>query len=163
MTGEWRYEVQTRDVMAVRALVQATGFFSPAEIEIAAELVQERLERGEASGYVFALHEHGGELRGYACWGPIPGTAASFDLYWVAVAPAGQRAGLGRALVRAAELDALRRGGRRMFVDTSGRAQYAPTRAFYERCGYGVEARLADFYDVGDDKVIFGKALAEDI
>jgi hypothetical protein len=46
-----------------------------------------------------------------------------------------------------------------MYLDTSGRAQYAPTRAFYEHKGYGVAARLEDFFAPGDDKVIYVRAL----
>jgi hypothetical protein len=50
-------------------------------------------------------------------------------------------------------------GGLRVYVDTSGRAQYAPTRAFYERLGYLPAAVLDDFYAPGDPKVIYCKAL----
>ena len=46
-----------------------------------------------------------------------------------------------------------------MYLDTSGRAQYAPTRAFYERKGYRVAARLEDFFAPGDDKVIYVRTL----
>jgi ribosomal protein S18 acetylase RimI-like enzyme len=46
-----------------------------------------------------------------------------------------------------------------MYAETSGRPQYEPTRAFYERMGYQVAARLKDFYAPGDDKVIFARRL----
>jgi hypothetical protein len=46
-----------------------------------------------------------------------------------------------------------------VYVETSGRRDYAPTRAFYERAGYRPEARLADFYAPGDDKWIYVKPL----
>jgi hypothetical protein len=45
-------------------------------------------------------------------------------------------------------------------VETAGRADYAPTRAFYEARGYRAAARLPDFYAAGDDQVIYVKALA---
>ncbi|MGH7286410.1 MAG: hypothetical protein ACREI8_00100, partial [Myxococcota bacterium] len=47
-----------------------------------------------------------------------------------------------------------------VYVETSGRRDYEPTRAFYERAGYVAEARLADFYAPGDDKIVYVKALA---
>jgi hypothetical protein len=50
-------------------------------------------------------------------------------------------------------------GGRLVWVETSSRAQYQPTRAFYLRCGYCEAARLADFYAPGDAKVIFVRRL----
>ncbi len=43
-----------------------------------------------------------------------------------------------------------------------GRELYAPTQAFYRGIGYAEAARLADFYDVGDDKVIYQKNIATD-
>jgi hypothetical protein len=46
-----------------------------------------------------------------------------------------------------------------VYIETSNRPQYVPTRAFYERCGYECEAVLKEFYGPGDDKVIFAKAL----
>ena len=45
-------------------------------------------------------------------------------------------------------------------IDTSGRADYAPTRAFYAARGYVAVARVPDFYAPGDDQVIFTKALS---
>jgi len=160
----WRYEVRATDATAVRRLVAATGFFSAAEEDVAVELVEEALARGYAgSGYAFVFRDDSsrpGELLGYSCFGPIPATESSFDLYWIAVAPSGQRHGFGRRLIRESERRALESGATRMFVDTSGRAQYAPTRAFYERMGYSEEARLRDFYAPGDDKVIYARDLA---
>ena len=50
-------------------------------------------------------------------------------------------------------------GGRRVYAETSGRAQYEPTREFYLRLGFDREAELADFYAPGDAKVFFVKAI----
>ena len=148
------------DFHAVRALVESTGYFRADEIDIAVELVEERLARGAASGYEFVFAEIGATLVGYACYGPIPCTIASFDLYWIAVDPRCQRNGIGRALMAAVESRVADLGGERIFIDTSGKDQYAKTRAFYERNGFHCEARLRDFYSPGDDRVIYAKALA---
>ena len=48
-------------------------------------------------------------------------------------------------------------GAVRIFVDTSGREQYRPTRGFYERAGYDVHEVVRDFYAPGDDKVVYHK------
>jgi ribosomal protein S18 acetylase RimI-like enzyme len=158
----WRTTVQQSDVEAVHALVAETGFFSSAELLVAVELVEETLSLGKQSGYEFVFAdrpETQGQLLGYTCYGPIPGTLASFDLYWIAVAPEQQRNGLGRKLLLETERLARSQDARRMFVDTSGREQYAPTRKFYERMGYRAEACLVDFYAPGDDKVIYARSL----
>ena len=47
----------------------------------------------------------------------------------------------------------------RVYVETSTRPQYAPTRAFYLACGYQLAAELPDFYAPGDGKAIFLKLL----
>lgn len=70
-----------------------------------------------------------------------------------------QRSGLGRELLLETERRAVALGAQQMFVDTSGRDQYTPTRAFYERMGYEKAAVLADFYAPGDAKIIYSKEL----
>jgi ribosomal protein S18 acetylase RimI-like enzyme len=155
----FRDELQQGDIAAIRALVAETKVFSRAEVEIAVEVATAGLQSGEASGYFFLVAEHAGRLVGFTAFGPIPATAASWDLYWIAVRPAGQRNGLGGRLLAASEARAAALGCRWIYVDTSGRADYAPARAFYERHGYRREAMLTDFYAAGDAKLIYRKEL----
>lgn len=156
----FRCEIRPEDTRAVRGLVEATGFFHPAEVNVAEELVVERLAKGSASGYEFILAERDGRLVGYACFGPIPCTRSSWDLYWIVVSPDCQRRGLGRRLLWQAEEAIRQKGGSRIYVDTSGREQYLPTRRFYESNGYRQVAVLDDFYAPGDAKIIYLKVLA---
>jgi len=155
----WRYELHPEDPERIHKLVEITGFFNPEEIDVAEELVRERLAKGEPSGYYFVMSEHYGRLVGYTCYGPIAGSANSFDLYWIAVHPDFQRLGMGRRLVKETERLIHKAGGRRIYVETSQRAQYASTRIFYENCGYRLEATLKDFYAPGDGKAIYCKKL----
>lgn len=156
---QFRGEVTADDVDAIGRLVAATGQFNREEIAVAEELVGERLAKGPASGYEFLVAEQDGQIVGYACYGRIAGTLASYDLYWIAVAPEHQRRGIGRQLLREVERRVAAEGGGRIYVDTSGRPQYTATRAFYRRQGFVQEAVLRDFYAPGDDKTIFVKLL----
>ncbi len=158
---QFRDQPRPEDRQAVREIVCSTGFFNAAEIDVADELVRERLQAGPASGYFFLFLERQGQLIGYACYGPIPATTGSFDLYWIAVHRAWQGRGFGRAILQEAERRIRQAGGRRIYIETSGRTQYEPTRRFYERCGYRCEARLPDFYAPGDDKLIYVKLLPQ--
>jgi hypothetical protein len=45
-------------------------------------------------------------------------------------------------------------------IETSSRADYAPTRRFYHKRGYLESARLRDFYAPGDDRVVLTKRVA---
>ena len=156
----FRESVATGDPRRIRELVSATGFFHADEVAVAEELVTERLRLGEASGYLFLLAEDAaGRLAGYACFGPTPCTASSYDLYWIAVDPAFQKGGLGRELSRRCEAIIRQRGGTRLYAETSNRPQYASTRAFYERTGYRLASLLDDFYAPGDGKATYLKVL----
>ncbi len=156
----FRYDVRPEDGETVREIVAATGYFTPSEVDVAVELVQENLAKGAAaSGYHFIFAEHGGKTIAYLCYGPIPCTVSSHNLYWIAVRPDFQGKGLGKALMREAEKRIRAASGSRIYIDTSYKAQYEDTRAFYISLGYELDALLKDFYSTGDDKVIYRKVL----
>lgn len=154
-----RFEPEPQDVARVGEVVRSTGFFSPEEIRIAEELVEARLRHGEASGYHFVFQERAGVLLGYTAFGPIPATRSSWDLYWIAVGREHRGQRLGRALLDVTEAQIRQLGGSRVYADTSGRSQYAPTHRFYERCGYTLAATLEDYYAPGDAKRTYLKVL----
>lgn len=154
-----RHGLVPADREPLARVVEATGFFNAEEVAVALELADEALAQGEASHYRFLVAEDGGDLAGYACWGPIPGTAAAADLYWIVVDPSRQGRGAGRALLAGAEAWMAGEGRTRVYVETSTRAQYDGTRAFYRACGYDLAAELPDFYAPGDGKAIFLKVL----
>ncbi len=155
----YRERVKTSDRKTVRRIVESSGFFSSGEIKIAVELVGERLLRGTRSGYFFLFVEIGGDVTGYSCFGPIAGTLTSYDLYWIAVEDGCRGTGIGGELLTKTEEKIAKRGGRRIYVETSSRTQYEPTRSFYERSGYRGEAILKDFYAPGDDKIMYVKEI----
>ncbi len=154
-----RREVTPSDREAIGRLVESTGFFRPDEVDIAVELVDERLSKGPESGYEFVILEKKGQLAGYGCFGPIPCTLTSFDIYWIAVSPDIQCRGLGKSLITEMERLISDSRGRRVYVETSTQSRYASTRSFYERCGYHCEVILEDFYSPGDGKAIYSKIL----
>lgn len=154
-----RDELRPGDREHVRSLVESSGFFTPTEIDVAVELVDERFSKGAASGYHFVFADRDEQPVGYACYGPIACTLASYDLFWIAVARSCQGQGLGRMLLDEAEQRMRNLGGARIYIETSNRPLYDPTRRFYERCGYRTEAVLKDFYAPNDDKVIYLKVL----
>jgi len=155
----YRDRLLPSDAQSVFAIVKSSGFFSTQEAEVALELVKEGQTKGISSGYCFLFAEIREEVAGYTCYGLIPCTAESFDIYWIAVSASLRGLGLGKGLLKKTEEKIQSMGGRRVYVDTSSRAQYAPTRAFYMRCGYHEAAVLEHFYAPEDHKVIFLKVL----
>ncbi len=155
----FRYLPEKDDCSKVRELVRKTGFFSDEEERVAIELIEEKLSLGSKSTYEFILAEKDGALIGYTCYGLIPLTKASYDLYWIAVEPAYQGGGIGRILLAMTEDKIRKAGGQQLYSETSSRDQYIPTRKFYQRCGYKKGADFRDFYYPGDGKIIFYKIL----
>jgi ribosomal protein S18 acetylase RimI-like enzyme len=155
----FRHEIMPSDIQAIENIVQSSGFFSADEIGIACELAADRLDLGEKSSYRFLFIEENGKVAGYTCYGLIPATTGSYDLYWIAVSPELRKRGLGRILLQKTEEMISMNGGRRIYAETSSRAQYVPTQLFYEGCDYIPEAILTDFYAEGDSKIIYSKVL----
>jgi len=155
----FRESVTTADEQNVRRIVQSTGFFSLDEVTIAEELVMERLHKGLESGYHFLFADFNDQTIAYSCFGPIPATRFSYDLYWIAVHDHWRGKGIGRNVLEASEKAIKKLGGQRIYAETSGREQYQPTRAFYSSCGYKEEAVLEDFYAPGDAKYFYVKSL----
>jgi ribosomal protein S18 acetylase RimI-like enzyme len=142
----------------IEEIVKATGNFTPQEIATALEVVDEALA-GDPDYLVNVLEVDPGRVVGYECHGPTPLTDGTWDLYWIAVDPAAQGGGFGRALLQHAEADVKARGGRLLLIETSSQESYGATIRFYERSGYPLMARIKDFYRPGDDKLIFGRSL----
>jgi ribosomal protein S18 acetylase RimI-like enzyme len=86
-------------------------------------------------------------------------TSGTWNMLLIAVDPARQRGGIGSVLARAVENQLAARGERLLLVETSGLPAYEQARAFYRKLGYREEARIRDFYQSGEDKIVFRKAL----
>ncbi|MGK5094426.1 GNAT family N-acetyltransferase [Deltaproteobacteria bacterium TL4] len=155
----YREKAQPSDCAAIQKIVASSGFFCEDEVKIAVELVEERLAKGERSGYFFIFAEHYGEVIGYTCFGPIDGTLFSFDFYWLAVLEEWRGRGIGMELIQRTEQSIARSGGTRIYIETSSRDQYTPTRKLYLKTGYIEEAVIQDFYAPGDGKVIYTKVM----
>jgi ribosomal protein S18 acetylase RimI-like enzyme len=138
-------------------LTRVTGLFREEEVATAVELLDESLAGDE--DYQFVGGFEGEELVGYACWGPTPGTAATSDLYWIVVDRERQGSGIGSQLLREVERLLTADGRWLVVVETSSRADYTPTRKFYEARGYTRAATIPGYYAPGDDLVIYTKEL----
>ncbi len=141
----------------IESICQAVGLFRNDEIRIALEVFDASCRPGQTD-YQTLGADANGQLAGWICWGRTPCALGTFDLYWMAVDPSVQGRGIGTALMEAMEQD-LPPDARLVMIDTSGRPDYAPTRAFYVARGYRIVAQVPDFYAPGDDQVILQKTI----
>lgn len=143
------------DLPDLRAIVDGTQLFPSAMLDemiapyLAGATTTERWLTSEVAGVAVAL----------AYYVPERMTTGTWNLLLIAVRPDRQGAGIGTALMRYVESDLASTGERLLLVETSGSPEFAATRAFYRSIAYEEEARIREFYEAGEDKVVFRKAL----
>lgn len=140
----------------IEEITRAVGVFREEETAVALDVFDEAIRNEPGNTYQLLGVDVEGRLAGWICWGPTPCTLGTYDLYWMAVDPALQGAGVGTALLT--EMERRLAGVARLVViETAGRPDYLPTRRFYESRGYTAAATLPDFYAPGDDQVVYLK------
>ncbi len=86
-------------------------------------------------------------------------TVGTYNLYAIGVRADLQGQGIGGQMMTYIEEQLSQNGHRILIVETSGSADFELTRKFYLKNNYMLEATLRDFWEEGDDKVIFWKKL----
>lgn len=145
---------QASDIPALKEVLDGTELFPS---EMLAEMMEPALS-GQSEAFWLSAHCDGTPV-GLCFTQPEDMAAGCWNMLALAVLPAMQGQGVGRALVRSAEAHLQSLGQRLLIVDTSGTDDFALTRQFYATSGYEEEARIRDFWGEGDDKVIFRKSL----
>lgn len=153
--------VRADDGPSILQLMAAISTFDSMDRDCVEGIWNAYMDKGEASDYNFLVCRGEGRLLGYACFGPTPLTKGTFDLYWIAVDPAAQGQGIGRALLGRVEAEVLARGGRLLLIETSSTPEYVPAHRLYESSGYRCEAVIHDFYAPGDNLLIFSRPLLQ--
>jgi GNAT superfamily N-acetyltransferase len=154
-----RCQIRADDRSAIERITASSGYFTEKEVRLALSVFDEAIASPECS-YRYLLAEMDDRVVGYACWGKDEQSDSSYELYWIAVDEACRAHGIGKRLLHAVEesIHRLSPGGQ-LFIETSGREQYYPTRNFYERLGYIKAAWLDDYFSPGDARVIYSKRL----
>ena len=99
------------------------------------------------------------EVLGVSFSSPERMTEGTWNMLLIAVTPRMQGRGIGSKLVEYVELKLRSKMARVLLVETSGTPEYELTRRFYPKCGYRQVALVPEYYDSGDDKVVFWKQL----
>lgn len=145
----------TDDIPALKAVIDANELFPS---EMLDEMMSDYFN-DENSSEVWLSDEDETQPVAVAYCAPERMTEGTWNLYLIAVHPDCQGKGRGTAMVHYIEKMLADRGERVLLVETSGLESFKPTRAFYRKRGYEQEARIREFYQAGEDKIIFRKSL----
>ncbi|MEO0439459.1 MAG: GNAT family N-acetyltransferase [Pseudomonadota bacterium] len=142
------------DIPALKRIIEATEMFPPNMLEpMMAGFLQ-----GTADREYWKVH---GLSRpdAVAFYRPEEMTDGTWNLLLLAVDPASHGQGIGVEMLEHVEQHLTGLGQRLLLIETSGTADFAATRQFYRKCGHEEEARIRDYYEEGDDKIVFRKRL----
>jgi ribosomal protein S18 acetylase RimI-like enzyme len=149
-----------RDREKLYSILVETQVFTREEIKVAMELIDIVLRDPNQEDYkIDCMADNNDQAIGYICYGPVPMTEGTFDLYWIVVDPRSQGQGIGSKLLHFLEEMIRERRGRMILIDTSSIIQYEKTQKFYFRHGFQEVARVPDYYHPGNDRITFCKRL----
>jgi ribosomal protein S18 acetylase RimI-like enzyme len=150
-----------RDQEKLYAMLIETHIFTPEEIRVAMELIDIVLADPSQEDYkIECMANDEDQAISYICYGPVPMTQGTFDLYWIVVDPGSQGKGIGSKLLHFLEGTVREKKGRMILIDTSSIPQYEKSQKFYVRHGFQEVGRVPDYYHPGNDRITFCKRLA---
>lgn len=143
------------DIPALKGILDTIELFPSDMLE---DMMADYLNNLETQEIWFTETEHNQPISiGYCA--PEKLTEGTYNLYALGVKDDIQSKGTGSRMMSFIENHLKEIGGRILIVDTSSTDDYKLTRMFYEKLGYKKEAVIRDFWDEGDDKVIYWKRI----
>jgi ribosomal protein S18 acetylase RimI-like enzyme len=146
------------DTPALVRLAEESGFTAEEAEDVRARLDAVPVRR-TSDGHQALTAERDGAVAGVIYYAPVAMTEGTWGVYWLVFGPAPAGEAVGADLLRHAEDDARRRGGRLLVAETSSEPAQEPARRAYAAAGYEPGAVLHDFYADGEDQIIFRKRL----
>ena len=143
------------DMAKLKAVIETNELFPSEMLE---DMISDYFNNQDSRD-IWLTDENNGEAIAIAYCAPERMTEGTWNLYLIAVHPRHQGKGRGTAMLQYIEKLLADKGERLLLVETSGLPEFERTRAFYRQCGYEEEARIREFYQAGEDKIVFRKVL----
>ena len=148
--------ITPEDLPALKVAIDANELFPSAMLD---EMISNYFNNKDSKDLWFTYDNGKPVAIGYCA--PEKMTEGTWNLYLIAVHPDYQRLGYGTSMLRYIEQILIERGERLLLVETSGLDSFENTRRFYRQSGYEQEARIREFYQAGEDKIVFRKSLID--
>ncbi|WP_020569548.1 GNAT family N-acetyltransferase [Neolewinella persica] len=146
------------DKPSLLQVAESCGLFQPEELGELGGMIDAFLS-GELEGHQWIALRAGDQIKAAAYYAPETFADGVWNLYFIGVLADQQGKGHGSAILNYVEQELIGQGQRILIIETSGLEGFELTRKFYDQHGYAVEARIRDYYQEGDDKVVFWKKL----
>ncbi|WP_407522434.1 N-acetyltransferase [Lacibacter sp. MH-610] len=155
MTGYKIRKVQNEDIPGLKEVLDSSELFPSEYLE---DMISDYFTNQETTDIWFTyIHNNRPVALGYCA--PEKLTNGTYNLYAIAVRKELQGQGIGQKMMDYIEKLLAENGKRVLIVETSSTDHYSLTRKFYNKLGYRQEAVIKDFWNDGEDKVIFWKKL----
>ncbi|MDF1688383.1 MAG: GNAT family N-acetyltransferase [Cycloclasticus sp.] len=139
----------------LKKVLSASGQFDAESIVYVLETLDNHLENPENEIWFTALEN---EPVGFAYCAPEAVTLGTWNLLMLWTKEGYEGKGFGKSLVSAVECELKNRNARLLIVETSQLPEFETARAFYEKYGFTFEAEVKNFFDDGDNKLIYTKS-----
>ncbi|MFK8164737.1 MAG: GNAT family N-acetyltransferase [Lewinella sp.] len=146
----------TADKPALFQVAESCGLFQAEELGELGGMIDAFLS-GEMEGHQWLTLREGNEVKAAAYYAPETFADGVWNLYFIGVLADQQGKGHGSAILKHVEQTLTSQGQRILIIETSSLDGFELTRKFYDQHGYTVEARIRDYYEEGEDKVVFWK------
>jgi len=143
------------DLEYLQSIIESTDLF-PSEMLI--EMTSDYFQNINSDDSWLTTEDNGIPV-GIAYVAPERMTTGTYNLYLIAIHKDYQGKGLGREIINFVENLVKEKDGRILIIETSGLPEFEDTRRFYIKLNYNQEAVIKDFYDEGEDKIVFLKKL----
>ncbi len=152
--SEIRY-VNPEDLDGIKYVIDSNELFP-------ADLLDEMIEdyfQNQESKHIWLIKEINDVPIAVCYCAPEKMTNGTVNLYLIAVHKEYQGTGIGTELLRSLKYILKEQKQRVLLVETSGFKEFRKTREFYLKRDFHREATIIDFYQEGEDKIVFWKKL----
>ena len=154
-TNSYIRKVQPQDLSGLKEVLDSSGLFPSEYLD---GMIADYYSNKDTTDIWFTCIDNSRPIAlGYCA--PEKLTNGTYNLYAIAVKKELQGQGIGEKMMNFIEKLLADNGNRVLIVETSSVDHYTLTRKFYNKLGYRQEAIIKDFWNDGEDKVVFWKKL----
>lgn len=147
--------VTESDVDGLKSVLDSCGLFPSEYLD---EMISDYFRNSETVDIWFTYCINNSPVAiGYCV--PEKLTSGTYNLLAIGVSEHYQRKGIAKEMMSYIEHELRGKDGRLLIVETSSDAAQAGARKLYQKIGYTQEAVIRDFWNDGEDKIVFWKKL----